>query len=150
MPRPRRIRRICFQPDALFFKPAGIPLRHLVESILTFEEFEAIRLVDYEGMEQEKAAKQMKISQPTLSRLLLSGRKKIADALVNSKSIKIEGGTYKMIRGMGRGRMGGPFAAGPGGNCICPKCGYKMPHKAGVPCYKQECQKCGAKMTRET
>ena len=106
MVRPRRIRRVCFCPDSVFFKPAGIPLRYLAESVLTFDELEAIRLIDYEEMPQEKAAKQMKISQPTLSRLLKSGRKKLADAIVNSKAIKIHGGTCKMFLKKGFRRRG--------------------------------------------
>ena len=48
----------------------------------------------------------------------------------------------------GRGRMGGPFAAGPGGNCICPNCGHNEPHIVGQPCNQKICEKCGAKMTR--
>jgi len=53
-------------------------------------------------------------------------------------------------RGMGRGqgRMGGPYAAGPGGNCICPNCGYSTPHAAGQPCNQKTCPKCGTRMTR--
>ena len=51
-------------------------------------------------------------------------------------------------RGRGRGRMGGPFAVGPGGNCICPNCGYKEPHIVRQPCNQKICQKCGARMTR--
>ncbi|MCD6414034.1 MAG: hypothetical protein J7L23_00205 [Candidatus Diapherotrites archaeon] len=47
----------------------------------------------------------------------------------------------------GRGRMGG-FGLGPGGDCVCPKCGYRMPHQRGAPCYTLTCPKCGAKMTR--
>ena len=47
----------------------------------------------------------------------------------------------------GRGRMGG-FGLGPSGECVCPKCGYKMAHARGVPCYEQVCPKCGTKMTR--
>jgi hypothetical protein len=51
---------------------------------------------------------------------------------------------------MGRvGRMGGPQAAGPGGNCVCPSCGTRTPHQRGVPCYQANCPKCGAKMVRE-
>jgi len=49
--------------------------------------------------------------------------------------------------GGGRGRMGGR-GLGPGGNCICPSCGAKVPHQQGVPCYQRTCPKCGSKMTR--
>ena len=161
MPRPRRIRRVFFEPRTDYFKPAGIPLAHLEDNIITRDEFEAIRLIDYEKIEQEKAGKKMKISQPTLSRLLTSARKKIADALINGKAIKIQGGVFKMVRPRGRGlglgkqgsgaggrgRMGG-FAAGPGGLCVCPKCGYKEPQVRGSPCMNKKCPKCGTKMTR--
>jgi len=47
----------------------------------------------------------------------------------------------------GRGKMGG-FAAGPGGSCVCPSCGYSTPHVIGAPCYQQTCPKCGSRMTR--
>ena len=49
----------------------------------------------------------------------------------------------------GPGRMGGPLAAGPGGNCVCIECGHKIKHVAGKPCNQQNCPKCGAQMTRE-
>lgn len=160
MPRPRILRRIFFNPRITYFKPAGVMLKNLSESILTKEELEAIRLIDLKEVEQKKAAKKMQISQPTLSRLLSSARKKLADALVNGKAIKIQGGVYKMVvprrrglgpgrgLGAGRGRMGG-FAAGPGGQCVCPKCGARATHQIGVPCYQQKCPKCGSKMGRE-
>ncbi len=48
----------------------------------------------------------------------------------------------------GRGRMGGR-SAGPGGFCVCPSCGEKTPHQAGVPCFEKTCLKCGARMVRE-
>ena len=51
-------------------------------------------------------------------------------------------------RGLGRGRMGGPFAAGPGGECLCLSCGRTKPHVAGQPCNQITCPDCGATMTR--
>ncbi len=51
-------------------------------------------------------------------------------------------------RGQGQGRMGGPFASGPGGRCVCPKCGHTAAHTAGQPCNQQVCAKCGTRMTR--
>ncbi|MCK4689029.1 MAG: DUF134 domain-containing protein, partial [Candidatus Marinimicrobia bacterium] len=80
MPRPRHFRRVLFREGFHYFKPQGIRTIDLNETILTVDEFEAIRLKDYEGLDQESAAKKMNISQPTFHRLLLSARKKIADA----------------------------------------------------------------------
>ena len=89
MPRPKHRRRICGRPHANFFKPAGISRVELEEVVLNRDEFEAIRLKDSKGLDQETAAKEMNISQPTFHRVLLSGRKKIAEAIVKGKSIKI-------------------------------------------------------------
>jgi len=52
-------------------------------------------------------------------------------------------------QGRGPGRMGGPKAAGPDGDCICPSCGNTVPHQRGQPCYDVNCPKCGAQMTRQ-
>ncbi len=142
--RPRMHRIVGQKPGADYFKPAGIPLPELDVVVLTVEEVEALRLVDFEGLEQETAAEKMGISRKTLWRELQSARKKVADALVNGKAIQIKGGNYKMA---GRGRMGG-FGLGPGGNCVCPSCGYTETHIRGVPCYQKTCPKCGSKMTR--
>ena len=51
--------------------------------------------------------------------------------------------------GMGRGRLVGPFSAGPCGDCVCPNCGNRIPHRTGFPCMNQTCTKCGARMIRE-
>ena len=107
MPRPRIPRRVWAEPSVTYFKPAGVRMVGLEQVIVTVDELEAIRLKDYEGLDQTKAAENMKISQPTFQRLLLSARKKIADALVNGKAIRIEGGHY---------RMAGPMRPGFGRN----------------------------------
>lgn len=59
------------------------------------------------------------------------------------------GGRRQGPGGRRLGRMGGPLAGGPGGNCACPQCGHTEPHKRGVPCAQTECPKCGIPMTRE-
>ncbi len=51
-------------------------------------------------------------------------------------------------QGNGRGGMGGSFAAGPGGVCVCPRCGHHEPHERGVPCTQKQCPKCGTCMIR--
>ena len=96
MPRPRLCRKVALEPNVNFFKPAGIRMVDLEESILAVDEFEAIRLKDLEGLEQEECASRMNISQPTFHRLVLSARKKIAEAIVNGKAIKIEGGNFEI------------------------------------------------------
>lgn len=98
MVRPRRCRRISFQPDVTYFKPAGVPLRSLDETTVSYDEAEAVRLVDLEEKDQKQVAKKMQISQPTLSRLLKSGRKKLADAIIHGKAIKIHGGSFELKR----------------------------------------------------
>ena len=104
MPRPRRFRRVSCQPEAVYFKPAGIRKIDLDEITLAVEELEALRLKDLLGMDQINAAARMNISQPTFHRLILSARKKTADALVNGKAIRVEGGNFKFA-----GSMNGDF-----------------------------------------
>ena len=96
MPRPIRCRRIRFNPNITYFKPRGIPLSELKEVILGVDEFEAVRLKDLESLEQEECAKKMNISQPTFHRIVLSARKKISEAIVKGKAIKIQGGKFKL------------------------------------------------------
>lgn len=119
MPRPFKCRFVENLPPADYFKPRGIPLSELELVNLTVDEFEAVRLADYEGLYQEQAAKRMGVSRPTFGNILAAARKKIADALVNSRAIRIEGGVYrtgdasgKNARGSGRG--GGGWRRGPG------------------------------------
>jgi predicted DNA-binding protein (UPF0251 family) len=110
MPRPRIPRRVWFDPHITCFKPAGVRLKELDEVILAVDEFEAIRLKDFEALDQTEAARKMGISQPTFQRLYNTARRKIADALVNGKAIRVEGGNVIAMgrarcgRGLGRGR----------------------------------------------
>ena len=83
-------------PEVTFFKPVGIPYRILEEVRLSVEEAEAIRLKDLEGLEQEQCAERMNISRPTFHRVLGAGRQKVADALLNGRAIRIEGGKFEM------------------------------------------------------
>jgi predicted DNA-binding protein (UPF0251 family) len=81
-------------PESDYFKPRGIPLSMLKEVILTVDEFEAIRLADLEGLYQEQAAEKMKVSRQTFGRIIKSAHKKVAEALVTGKALKIEGGEF--------------------------------------------------------
>jgi len=96
MPRPRHFRRIGCLPQANFYKPRGIPLAILQHVNLTFDELEAVRLADLEGLYQEQAAQKMNISRQTFGRIVESAHKKIADALVNGKALSIEGGPFEL------------------------------------------------------
>ncbi|MCR4335570.1 MAG: DUF134 domain-containing protein [archaeon] len=96
MPRPRIRRKVSVEPDVVYFKPAGVPMRTLEEVTLKIEEVEALHLANLEGLSQIKCAEKMNISQPTFHRTLESANKKISDALVNGKAIRIEGGTFEV------------------------------------------------------
>ena len=89
MPRPRLCRRINFSPNVRYFKPQGIPLRDLDEVELSLEELEALRLKNVEGFTQTVASEKMKTSQSTFQRILTSAYKKITEALIEGKAIKI-------------------------------------------------------------
>ncbi len=97
MPRLKRLRRICFRPRITCYRPEIFSSEAVV---LTIDEFEAIRLKDYENLSQTEAAERMCISQPTFQRIYKSARKKIADAIVNGKIMRIEGGPCRFESGM--------------------------------------------------
>jgi predicted DNA-binding protein (UPF0251 family) len=89
MVRPRLCRRIRFEPNVTYFKPQGVPMRYLEVVELTTEEVEALRLRNMKDLEQEEAAKKMNTSQSTYQRILSSAYKKITEALIEGKAIKI-------------------------------------------------------------
>jgi len=205
-------RRIHLPPNYKNFKPSGIP-RNLLRSLtISVDEYEALRLADYEGLEHLQASEQMGISRPTFTRLIEKARQKLAKAIIEGLELIVEGGniefqnTLRRCRdcgdeqiipsdqvivdcpecgsdnvedigenfltdnnsrhdknnkrvkmndhrnrgnpGSGRGRnKGGAF--GPGGFCICAKCGEKVAHQQGVKCTAVKCPNCGHAMVRE-
>jgi len=89
MPRPRHRRRIRFSPNIRYYKPQGVPMRHLEVTELTIEEVEALRLKNIENLDQIECAKKMNTSQSTFQRILSSAYKKITKAIVEGKAIRI-------------------------------------------------------------
>ncbi len=90
MPRNKKQRRIVFNPEVVYFKPQGIPLRELEEVVLMPDELEALRLHEVENKDQNSVAEKMKVSQPTVARIISGAYKKIAEALIKGKAIRIQ------------------------------------------------------------
>lgn len=109
MSRPRKCRYVVREPGVTFFKPQGIPLKTLEHTLITVDELEALRLSDYEGLSHEDVARQMRVSRPTVTRMLAKAHRVVADALVNGKAIRIEGGDYCLENT----------------EVLCPKCGAR-------------------------
>lgn len=97
MPRPLCTRSVAGNPGFTLFKPDGIPMLKLDEVVLSLDEMEALRLADLEGLYQEHAAEKMHVSRQTFGRILISARKKVAEALIQGKALKIEGGKVKLL-----------------------------------------------------
>lgn len=91
MTRPRKCRRVGFVPDNQCFHPQ---LRNTEEVVLNVEEVESIRLADYLSLEQDLAADSMNVSRGTFQRIVSSARKKVADAIIHGKTLRIDGGSY--------------------------------------------------------
>ncbi len=89
MARCKKCRCVEGEPGARYFKPRGIPLIDLEESVLGLDEFEALRLADQGGLHHADAAARMGVSRATFGRILRSARHAVADALVCGKAIGI-------------------------------------------------------------
>lgn len=177
MPRPKRNRVISNPPIMEGFRPFGIPETSLDSLILLYEEYESIRLADYQYLTQEEAAKMMNVSRPTFTRIYENARRTTAQAFVEGKAIFIEGGNFhtkdfwyrcgscmKLIISETESQAC-PYCQGNdlrrlnqrkeikkeeySGYCICLHCGAKLPHAEGVPCRENDCPDCGIKMVRE-
>ena len=122
-----RKRRIYQPPNFQNFKPSGIP-RHLLKTVtLTVDEYEAIRLADYQGLEHLEAAEKMAISRPTFTRLIEKARHKIAQAIVDGMELVVDGGNIEFTNTLRRCRDCGDEQISPyteiEHNIDCPECG---------------------------
>lgn len=130
MSRPRKCRWVVREPGVTFFKPQGISLKTLEHAQITVDELEALRLSDYEGLSHEVVAQQMKVSRPTVTRMLAKAHRAVADALVNGKAIRIEGGDY-CLEGL---------------DACCPRCGQRLQPPSLVKAASL-CAKCKNKLS---
>ena len=124
MPRPTKPRQVRHDPQVVFFKPAGVPMRYLEEESLGRDELEALRLADLEGHSHEEVGQMMNVSRATAGRILAEARRKTASALVHGRAIRVEGGTVETLSelevgdcenrkpGRGRGCGHGPGRGG--------------------------------------
>ena len=144
MPRPCCLRHVNHSPAAVYFKPAGVPACTLEQVTLTLDEVEALRLADLQGLYQEEAGRQMKVSRATFARIVESARRKVADALIHGKALRLEGGTITI---KGETNTPGKAAAGPnraergaaGGSCGCGQRG-----KGRCRCWRNESENASA------
>lgn len=120
MPRHKKLRCVSHMPNCTYFKPAGIPAHDLDEVVLKVEEMEALRLKDLLGLEQLECAENMAISRPTFQRILIDARHKVAEALVQGKSLRIEGGAYDFSQK----------------HRTCPRCNYSLVKEHEIRCPK--------------
>lgn len=113
MPRPRIPRFVQGRPVVESFEPNQVPPWGKQEVFLSLEGLEALRLSDYQGLDQITSAGIMNISRQTFGRILAEARSIVADALVNGKTLRIEGGHYSLPprggRQRRRRRRGGPL-----------------------------------------
>ena len=101
MPRPKKTRMVSAYPTIVAFVPEGVTIRG--EVVMSVDELEAIKLSDFEHMDQETAAEMMNISRHTYGRILTNARSAAAQALVTGQILRIEGGNYE-LRGPGSSR----------------------------------------------
>jgi len=177
MPRPKRIRKMNNPPHFKGFRPIGLPEENN-PVIINFEEYEAIRLSDFELNGQVEAALIMGISRPTYARIYESARRKVAQAFVQGKAIVFEGGkvyfdsewyscnscgcwfnhtekeqVIKNCTLCGSTDIEQYDESHQQGNAedifICPECGNEKIHSPGTPCRNEICPACNCQMVRK-
>ncbi len=95
MSRPRKCRRVGFVPENQCFHPQ---LGSSEEVVLSIEELEAVRLSDFQCMDQDASAESMEVSRGTFQRIIGEAHYKVADALIHGKIIRIQGGNYELVK----------------------------------------------------
>ena len=98
MPRPRKCRKVCRLPENPGFHPIK-PNKEMKPVILNVDEYETIRLIDREGFSQEQCGEYMGVGRTTVQQIYTSARRKLADALVEGRAFRIEGGDYQLCEG---------------------------------------------------
>jgi len=177
MARPKRIRKMNNPPHFKGFRPIGLPEGNN-PVILNYEEYESIRLSDFESYGQVEAARIMEISRPTYARIYESARRKISEAFILGKAIVFEGGkvyfdsewysciscncffnhTEKEEEIRNCTLCGSTDIEQYSENlpqsvtediCVCPKCGNEKLHVPGTPCRQEICPECNCLMVRK-
>jgi len=120
MPRPRKYRKTNCCPAAYYFKPRAVPLSSLEEIILEIDELESLRLADFLALSHEQAAEQMKISRATFGRIVERARKKVVDAILHGKALKISDELPSELKGDAKCKSCGVLINGK--SKICNKC----------------------------
>ncbi len=94
MPRPRKQKRVCNLPNHRVFGPLNQKEENKQQIDMSIEEYESIRLIDLESLDQEECAEIMGVARSTVQRLYNDGKQKVADCLVSGKILNIGGGDY--------------------------------------------------------
>ncbi|WP_027398335.1 DUF134 domain-containing protein [Anaerovorax odorimutans] len=102
MPRPKKYRKVCCLPQKNLFGPLNVNNIDTEIILMTVEEYETIRLIDFEGLTQEECAERMNVARTTIQRIYNNARKKLSQTLVNGNLLKIEGGCYKLCSECGQ------------------------------------------------
>lgn len=98
MPRPRKCRQVCRLPQNDAFVPVNCG-RAGDAVVITVDEYETIRLIDYEGMSQEECAASMQVARTTVQQIYNTAREKLSTALVEGRPFRIQGGDYRLCQG---------------------------------------------------
>ena len=99
MPRPKKCRSVCKLPKNNFFIPSGENINKKKLITMTVEEYETIRLIDYQGFTQEECSKYMNVARTTVQQIYNDARKKLSQAIVEGTCLKIDGGNYTLCEG---------------------------------------------------